>query len=219
LSQPRKKHGQGRRMSGDQSPGIACIHPGRKPSFRDSVFFDLAALKGFRYLKQIIAWRLCCCLDTPCMGVFRDREARFARLRGVVGWPLAVISGASWSTPFFSRFPSKHLRQSGVGQGLVTTGTYASPASRCAVVRPVPTGAHGDLALEAVRGGCSGVVRSGCALLWIQDRFYFPLTFAATNSTARNAMLVPTRTALSGVLGPCGRLSRCTGVSGSAGIP
>ena len=160
-------------------------------------FFDLAALRGIRYLKQGIGLAFVALFGYAMYGVcFATEKLAFPACAGWVGWPLTVISGGLLVYSVLLEIPFKATyAQSGVGQELVTTGTYAL------------TRHPGVLWFGLFLLGLAAMSRSKLLLVagpvwlaldvvyvWIQDRFYFPLTFPGYEQYRRETpMLIPTR--------------------------
>jgi len=162
-----------------------------------ALFFDLAALKGIRYLKQIIGLAFVLLFGYALYGVcIATEKLALPAWAAWVGWPVAVISGGLLVYSILIEIPFKATyTRNGAGQGLVTTGTYAL------------TRHPGVLWLGLFLLGLTAISRSKLLLVagpvwlaldvlyvWIQDRYYFPLTFAGYEQYQRETpMLVPTR--------------------------
>ena len=166
-------------------------------AFVIAFFFDFAALKGIRYLKQIIGLAFVLLFGYAMYGVcFAAEKFSLPACAAWVGWPLSVISGGLLVYSLFLEIPFKATyAQSGIEQGLITTGTYAL------------TRHPGVLWFGLLLVGLTAISRSKLLLVaapvwfaldvlyvWIQDRFYFPLTFPGYEQYKRETpMLVPTR--------------------------
>jgi protein-S-isoprenylcysteine O-methyltransferase Ste14 len=166
-------------------------------AFVIAFFFDLAALKGIHYLKQIIGLVFVLLFGYAMTAVcFATERFAFPACAAWVGWPLAVISAGLLIYSIFLEIPFKATyASSGVGPGLVTTGTYALTRHPGVLwfglfLLGLTAISHSKLLLVAAP------VWFALDLLyvWIQDRFYFPLTFAGYEQYRRETpMLVPTR--------------------------
>jgi protein-S-isoprenylcysteine O-methyltransferase Ste14 len=166
-------------------------------AFVIAFFFDLAALKGIRYLKQIIGVAFVLLFGYAMYGVcFATEKLALPACAAWAGWPLAVISGGLLVYSLFLEIPFKATyAHSGTGQGLVTTGTYALTRHPGVLwfglfLLGLTAISHSKLFLVAAPVWFALDV----LYVWIQDRFYFPVTFAGYEQYKRETpMLVPTR--------------------------
>lgn len=166
-------------------------------AFLIAYFFDLAAIKRIRYLKQIIGMMYALLFGYAVYGVCFESE-KFALSACAVGagWPLFLISSALLIYSVFLEIPFKTTYATdGHKQELVTTGTYAL------------TRHPGVLWFGLLMLALTAISRSKLLLVaapiwfaldvlyvWIQDRFYFPVMFPGYQEYKRETpMLIPTK--------------------------
>lgn len=90
-------------------------------------FFDLAALRGWRYVKQIVGLATILVTGYACWGLLRT-SARLPLSAPLtwLGWPLLVVAMCLLVYSLFIEIPFRQTYgRSGVGDTLVTSGTYA----------------------------------------------------------------------------------------------
>ena len=166
-------------------------------AFLVAFFFDLAALKGVAYLKQIIGLVFVSLFGFALLMVCLKAE-RFPLPQWLswAGWPLLIISACLLVYSIFLEIPFKQTYAlNGVGDKLIKTGTYA-------LTRHPGVLWFGLFLLALVMISRSKLLLIAAPLwflldvlwVWIQDRFYFSQMFSDYEQYKRETpMLIPTR--------------------------
>ncbi len=165
-------------------------------AFAIAGFFDLAALRGWRYLKQAISLAALLLWGVAFYGLLRT-SSRFwlPALLIWLGWPLLLVSLFLLVYSLFLEIPFwQTYAADGVGDRLVKTGTYAL------VRHPGVLWLALFLAsLILVSGSRLLLIAAPVWLLmdvlyvWIQERFYFDKMFPGYEQYERETpMLIPT---------------------------
>ena len=166
-------------------------------AFLVAFFFDLAALKGVAYLKQIIGLVFGSLFSFALLMVCLKAE-RFPLPHWLswAGWPLLIISACLLVYSIVLEIPFKQTYAlNGVGDKLIKTGTYA-------LTRHPGVLWFGLFLLALVMISRSKLLLIAAPLwflldvlwVWIQDRFYFSQMFSDYEQYKRETpMLIPTR--------------------------
>ena len=160
-------------------------------------FFDLAALRGWRYVKQSIGLGALLLWGYAFVGLLRSsRRFWLPALLTWLAWPLLVVATCLLIYSLFIEIPFRQTyAKGGVGYRLVTTGTYA-------LCRHPGVLWFGLFLIGLI------LVSRACLLLpaalvwfcmdllwvWVQDVYYFPRMFSGYRQYQQHTpMLLPTR--------------------------
>jgi protein-S-isoprenylcysteine O-methyltransferase Ste14 len=166
-------------------------------AFLSAFFFDMVALKGITYLKQVIGLVFASLFGFALLMVcLKGDRFLLPYWLSWVGWPLLVLSAGLLIYSIFLEIPFQQTyATSGVGDRLVKTGTYALTRHP-----GVLWFALSLLALLAISRSKLLLIAAPLWFLldvvwvWIQERFFFGAMFPAYEQYKRETpMLIPTR--------------------------
>jgi protein-S-isoprenylcysteine O-methyltransferase Ste14 len=166
-------------------------------AFLVAFFFDLAALKGTAYLKQVIGLIFASLFGFALLMVcLKAERLPLPHWLSWAGWPLLILSAGLLVYSLFLEIPFKQTyAMNGLGDKLVKTGTYA-------LVRHPGVLWFGLFLLALVMVSRSKLLLIAAPLwflldvlwVWIQERFYFNQMFPGYEQYKRETpMLIPTR--------------------------
>ncbi len=159
--------------------------------------FDLAALRGWRYVKQAVGLGTILVAGYACWGLLRTsaRVPLSAPLTWL-GWPLLAVGMSLLIYSLFIEIPFRQTyARSGVGDTLVTSGTYAlcrHPGvlwyGLCLIALFLVSGAQ-RLLVAAPIWFLLDVLH-----VWVQDVYFFPQMFSTyPEYQQQTPMLVPVK--------------------------
>jgi protein-S-isoprenylcysteine O-methyltransferase Ste14 len=169
--------------------------------FLVAYLFDLVSLRKTPYAKQAIELiAICWVIYAHVMVCVRGERLLLPVGFSYVGWPLFGVAGLALIYSLFVEIPFRRTYVAeGVGDKLVTTGTYA-------LVRHPGVLWYALLLISLILISKHRLVLFAAPIwllmdvlhVWIQDRFFFPRMFPDYNRYQRETpMLVPNRASLS----------------------
>jgi len=170
-------------------------------SFLVAYLFDLVSLRKTPYAKQAIEFiAICLVVYAHIMVCIRGDRPLLPVGFSYVGWPLFGLASLALIYSLFVEIPFRRTYVAeGVGDKLVTTGTYA-------LVRHPGVLWYALLLISLILISRRQLMLFAAAIwfmmdvlyVWIQDRFFFPLMFADYGHYQRETpMLIPNRASLS----------------------
>ena len=166
-------------------------------AFLIAFFFDLAAIKGITYLKQVVGVVFASLFGFALLMVcLKGDRFLLPYWLSWVGWPLLILSAGLLIYSIFLEIPFKQTyATSVVGDRLVKTGTYALTRHPGVLWFGLSL-----LALLAISRSKLLLIAAPLWFLldvvwvWIQERFFFSHMFPGYEQYKRETpMLIPTR--------------------------
>lgn len=158
--------------------------------------FDLAALKGIRYLKQILGLAAVLLFTSALtMAVRHPLKLEMPFWLSYVGWPLLAVSLSLLIYSLFLEIPFRRTYvNDGVGAELVTSGTYALTRHPGVLWFALLLGALLLLSRSKLLLLAAPVwILADALLVWVQDVWFFPQMFPGYERYRQDTpMLIPT---------------------------